>query len=138
MASIRISAMRFWRNAVRFCLGGLIAGAVQSELRCKLRHEHVSMNSPYRECWIRACFVENDSKPTLIIGRAMENSSRPVRTSFIRRATSNGGRPCARSCSKEIPCSFSASGSHTGCISQCKEGLTRWLSDWISPVDVSI
>ncbi len=69
---------------------------------------------------------------------ASEKSSRPARTAFIRRATSNGGRPCARSCSKEIPCSFSASGSQTGFISQCSGGLTRWLSDWIPPLDVSM
>jgi len=63
-----------------------MARAVPPELRYKLRYEYVSMGSPDRECGIQACFVENDSKPTFIIGRASEKSSRPARTSFIRRA----------------------------------------------------
>ena len=71
MASVRFSSMCSRRNAVRFYLGSLIAGAVPSELRCTLRHEHVSMGSPDRECWIKACFIEDDSKPTFIIGRGI-------------------------------------------------------------------
>ena len=72
MASIRFSTMSSWRNAIRVCLGGLIAGTVPPVLHCKLRHEHVSMGSPNCECRVRTCFLENDSKPTLIIGRAIE------------------------------------------------------------------
>jgi len=71
MASIRFSAVCSRGNAVRFCLGGLIAGAVPPEPRRKLRYEHVSVSCPYRECRIRACFVEDDTKPTLIIGRGI-------------------------------------------------------------------
>jgi hypothetical protein len=67
MASIGFSAMCSRGNAVCFCLGGHIAGAIPPELRCKLRYEHVSMRSPDRECGIQARFVEDDSKPALII-----------------------------------------------------------------------